>query len=127
MAFTDSLSVTHKTPSGAVSVSSIDAPGSTRQNPPVTVPAATSNYHVALSSVDVGELVSFLMYSSQDVTIATNSSTTPSQSFSLAAGVGLAWNMFNGQTNPLTVNITDLYITNPGATPATILLSFLEP
>ena len=126
MGFTDSTIISYKTGSGVVSLSSIDESGSQRDDSPVTVPANTSNYH-APRSVDVSQLISFLIYSSQNVTVKTNSSSSPAQTFTLVAGIGLTWNNANGQSNPLTTDITDLYITNAGSTPAIMQFSFLRP
>src|ERR1039458_1811896 len=110
MAFTDSTTLAYKTSSGTVSLSSIDESGSQRQNSTLTVPASTSNYHMALS-VDVDQLISFLMYSSANVTVKTNSSSSPAQTLTLVAGIGLTWNNANGQSNPLTTDITGIYVT----------------
>ena len=126
MAFTDSTIISYKTASGVVSLSSIDESGSQRDNSPVTVPASTSNYH-APRSVDVSQLISFLIYSSQNVTVKTNSSSSPAQTFTLVAGIGLTWNNANGQSNPLTTDITDLYVTNLGSVAAVMQFSFLKP
>lgn len=121
---TDSTTITYKTASGAMSQANMDETGSARLTSSPTVPASTTNQHLAIS-VDVSQLISFLIVSSRDLTLKTNSSSSPAQTFSLKAGQGFTWNQDNGTVNPLTVDITDLYFTNAGTVPAAVQMSFL--
>lgn len=78
--------------------------------------------------ITVANIVSFYIESDQAVTLHTNSNTTPVQTFSLAAGTALAWNSGNNPnlgTNPLTTNVTAIYVVNAGAATATIKGGFL--
>ncbi len=68
-------------------------------------------------SIDVSALVSFFMKCDYDVEVRTNSWVSPSQTFNIAAKQGMAWNDQNfpiNTTNPLTVDITKLYVRNKG-------------
>jgi len=68
-------------------------------------------------SVDVSLLVSWFMKCDYDVEVRTNSWVAPSQTLIFNATQGMAWNDQGfplDESNPLTVDITKLYIKNKG-------------
>lgn len=88
------------------------------------VAAGAVNLHKPLV-VTVANLKMLLITSTQSITIKTNSTSTPSQTLTVAAGQVITWSFGDGTTNPLTVDITDFYITNSNLTAALVQMRFL--
>jgi|SRR5581483_1311951 len=68
-------------------------------------------------AVTIANVQSFFMESDTDVRVRTNSETVPAQEFNLLAKKALGWNnadLPHGFANPLTTNITKLFIYNLG-------------
>jgi len=68
-------------------------------------------------NIDVSALVSFFMKCDYDVEVRTNSWLSPSQTLTFQATAGMAWNNSGfplSVTNPLTVDITKLFVKNLG-------------
>jgi hypothetical protein len=68
--------------------------------------------HLNLKAADI---VSFFMEGDTDIRIRTNSEVSPSQEFNVVAKKAIGWNnadLPHGTTNPITVDITKLYIYN---------------
>lgn len=88
----------------------------------VTVPASTTNQAAALA-ITTSKLRSFFLISSQAVTIKTNSTSSPSNTWTMVANVPFVWSADAAYfTNPVSANITTLYITNSGTTSARVRL-----
>lgn len=69
-------------------------------------------------------LQSFEMLSNQDMTIKTNSSGAPDNTFNLKAGMPFMWSKSAGYfSNPFTANVTVFYVTN--AVPTLLQAKFL--
>ena len=49
------------------------------------------------------------------MTVKTNSSSSPAQTFSLAANQEVVWGTLQGTTNPITLDVTQLFVTNAGS------------
>lgn len=77
----------------------------------VTIPASQTNLLFAISFLVAG-LQSFLLVASTNLTIKTNSSTTPGNTINLTAGIPLCWYAGCGFANPFTVDVTAWYLTN---------------
>ncbi len=77
--------------------------------------------------VDVSQIVSFFIESTQAVGFDTNAvGGAGGQTMQLAAKVALAWNNTDQiNVNPLTVDTTKLFFINAGATDATVVGGFL--
>src|ERR1043166_8370874 len=114
-----------KTDSGSGPVSSISLYGATEQNVGGAVagvsgvqggPTDVVEVDIALT---VENLISFFMVCDQDSRVRTNSETVPVQEFNMTAGKALAWNNASipqPSANPLTTNITKLFVYNKSTT-----------
>lgn len=78
-------------------------------NMDITVPIATDT--LANIAIDVSVLKVLFLLSDVDVTIQTNDGATPGDTINLSAGVPLAWFTGCGFSNPLTVDVTKIYLT----------------
>ena len=90
----------------------------------IPVPANSTNLH-AVVGIDVSQLKSLYLLSDIDLTIETNDSGTPDDTLTLEAGIALLWSAASGLANPLTADVTDLYLTG-GATAGTLQLRSLS-
>jgi hypothetical protein len=124
MTFIQTTSVEYKTNAGTVGLFTVTETGASQSDLDTVISAGATNVHHVVS-VDVSQLTSFVMYSSQALTVKTNSASLPAQTFLLLAGQGLTWNIARTDPNPLTVDIADLYFTNAGLLDATVNLRFL--
>ena len=64
---------------------------------------------------------SFVIYSSQAMTVKTNSSTVPDDTLAIAAGGQLVWNTNDVAVCPFTADVTKLFVTNASSTTAATL------
>lgn len=88
----------------------------------VVIPAAGTNVLVALT-LAFANLKVFAMQAiwgtgltGGNATVKTNSSGAPAQTFTLQPNVVSPWHANSAWANPITTNITALYVTNPDAT-----------
>jgi|SRR6516162_6867975 hypothetical protein len=79
-----------------------------------TITAGATNSPITLSWT-ITAMQSFMMWSSQALTVKTNSSSSPAQTFSLAANQEVVWGTLQGTTNPITLDVTQLFVTNAGS------------
>ncbi len=72
--------------------------------------------------IDVSTLKSLHMQSDQDITVETNNpagtSAAADQTFTLLAGQPISWGSGDAVDNPITDDITDIYITNASGSAA---------
>lgn len=101
---------------------SVTADGDSARN--VAVPGATADVLVA-AAIDVSQMKGLYIESDQDITIETNSSSAPDDTLTIKANKPLQWYADCGLANPLTVDVTALYLTRGGAGDATVLIRWL--
>lgn len=83
-----------------------------------TVAGSTTHKEISIAFV-LANLKSFYLYTSQALTIKTNDSSSPQETFTVAAGGVLAWSS-NMSTALFANNVTKIYATNAGSTAATL-------
>ncbi len=91
----------------------------------VSVPDSSTDLEVVIG-IDYDEVVNLFLYSDQDVTIETNSGSVPDDTISLKAGVPLNWNADSYFDNPLSADVTSLFITNASGAAATVRIEVLQ-
>lgn len=89
-----------------------------------TIAAATTDDDVVLA-IDVSALKSIIILSDQDVKIETNSGAAPDDTINLVADVPYIWNTDSYNACLLTTDVTVIYVTNAGATAATLKIEAL--
>jgi len=75
--------------------------------------------------LDVTQIVAFVIVSTQDILVETNSSSAPDDSLSLIANEPQIWDEDSLATNFLTTDITALYVTNASGSAATLKIRCL--
>ena len=101
----------------------IEADGETNRN--LTVPGTTTDFRTNIS-IDVSELKALYIHSDVNITIETNATdATGGNTLTLLANKPLVWYVGCGLTNPLTNDVTDMYITNGTGGSATVRIRTL--
>lgn len=81
-----------------------------------TIDKSTTSLHRVFNSGPVGQIAFVGIYATKALTINTNSAGAPDQQFTLGADGNVIWIKTDLSTNPVTDEITDLYITNASST-----------
>lgn len=89
-----------------------------------TIPASTTDMEIALA-VDVSLATLVMIKSTQDLTIETNDGTTPDDTLSLDANIPMVWREGDYNALFLTVDVTSIFVTNAGASDATLQILVL--
>ena len=89
-----------------------------------SIPDSTTNQLVSLAFV-LAELLAYYMVSDKALTIKTNSSSTPQETISLAAGVPFVYVPGAGLASPFAGNVTALYATNASGSAAALQIRVL--
>lgn len=93
----------------------------------ITVANGQTDKVVNVGGVDVSQLVHVWMKSTAAVTVETNATdATGGNTITLAADVPLLWCTGAPFTNPLTQDITIMYVTNSSGSSATINMRFVQ-
>lgn len=103
----------------------VTASADSETNNDIAVAAATTDKLVNIA-IDVSEVKSLFLLSDKDVTLQTNNGNTPDNTITLKAGVPVIWYPDSGYSNPLTTDVTKIYITNAGASDATVKIRVLQ-
>lgn len=89
-----------------------------------TIPANSTNYPLAVGTIERLKTKSFVLWFSTDCTLKTNSTGSPAETWTMKAGDAFAWNANNPTANPFSADLTEIYITN-GTTATQAKLYFL--
>lgn len=85
----------------------------------LTIPAATTNQQVIIAFT-TGALKSIMIKADGACTVKTNSTSVPDDTFSLDADTAVLWNNAMSAANPITANVTTIYITTPAGDPVEV-------
>jgi hypothetical protein len=119
MAFTHTIRTTFSSTGGASVQGTVATVADAEDNRDIVVPPATTDHPVALT-LAFSLLKSLFILSDQDVSFQTNNAAVPIDTLTLKANVPFSWVSTSGVINPFTANITSLFLTNAGATAATV-------
>ncbi len=124
MAFNHTVTYTTQTPSGVSSVSNTYT-GSSITSIDETVAHGATNFQINVA-IDVSTIKSIFILSDQNVTLETNSGSSPAETISLVANVPYVWHTNSYFTNLLATDITAIFITNASGSTAAITLRVLQ-
>lgn len=91
----------------------------------VTVNASTTDRQVDIA-FEYADVKSLYLHSDVNLTLETNSGSSPTQTITLTADVPIIWYANGGYACPFTSNVTKFYFTNATATAATVKFRLLE-
>jgi len=83
----------------------------------VTAGASNKEFDVNITQANIKTLC---LMSTKDVTLKTNSTSTPQETINLAANKQLVWTIDHLEAKPFSGNVTKFYFTNSGTSDATI-------
>lgn len=84
-------------------------------NEDIPVPHNTVNKHVLLNLV-AAQVQSLFLLASKQLTLKTNSTSAPDETFILKANKAYSWDTDSYDTTKFPTTITDLYVSNAGTT-----------
>jgi hypothetical protein len=90
----------------------------------LVVAGLTTNQPIAIA-LTIAQIRSMVIWSNLAVTLKTNSSGSPQDTFNLVADKPLMWDTDTWYPIPFLGNVTEMFVTNPGAQAATVVLRFL--
>lgn len=122
--FTDTITTSYTGNGKAVSIPTGTYTGKFDAGIAAVIPAGSVNLQLTVV-FPFATIQSCAMSSTQAVTVKTNSSTTPGNTFALTGTAGLVWGSDFVTANPFTANVTTLFISNLGATDSTFNLRVL--
>jgi hypothetical protein len=76
-------------------------------------------------AIDVSQVKSFWIKSSADVTLKTNSSSAPTNTLALKAGIPYEWNTDSYDTFKLTGDVTSMFLVNAAVASCTVSCGFV--
>lgn len=84
------------------------------------IPVSATNQPISVAFA-VASMQSILIYASQACTLKTNSSSSPTQTITMTAGQQINWGNNFSAANPITADVTSMFVTNPSSTLTIIL------
>ncbi len=112
---------------GTQSINGPTVTGTTGQSLVPTIPASTTNQQVEAAFV-VSQLLSIIITVTGTVTMLTNSTGSPGNTFTITAAGAFVWQAGSGQACPFTTStVTTLYFTNSGASSVQVTIQILTP
>lgn len=122
--FTHTLGTTYRTGSGTIASISASYTGEGEVDLDTTVALSTTNKEFDIQFIKT-DVISMIMFSDKAVTIKTNSSGSPSDTISLAAGMPLVWNTDVPTAIPLAGPVSKIFVTNATANAAALKIHIL--
>lgn len=77
-----------------------------------TIPASSTDYPLAVGTIERAKVKSFALWFSTDVTLKTNSTGSPAETWTLKANDVFVWNANHPIAIPFSADLTEIYITN---------------
>lgn len=115
--FTDSISISYTGNGKAVSTPIGSYTGTKDAGVATVVSAGSTNMAIAITFPH-GTIQSLVVSSDQDVTVKTNSTTTPGDTLTIKKTAGVIWGSDYANACPFTADVTELYVTNAGTVDA---------
>jgi hypothetical protein len=122
--FTDTIAITYTGNGKAVSTPVGSYTGTEDAGVSTVVTAATTNQAISISFPHA-TIKALVMSCDQDVTVKMNSTTTPTETFSIKKTSGLVWGVDYATACPFLTDVTAIYVTNAGSTDAKFNLRVL--
>jgi hypothetical protein len=84
-----------------------------------TIPASTTNQQILLA-IDISLLKLLVIKSDQNISIKTNSSSTPDNTLNIVANVPYTWGDGDYNAKLLTADVESIFVTNATTSPANV-------
>lgn len=124
MAFTHSIVRTYQEGGRSVT-NTVNVSGNAESAFTISAAVASPDTEV-LCAINYTDLKSLYIESDLDLDVETNSGSVPDDTISVKAGVAYVWTSEDGSTNPLTADVTKLFLTAAGSGTATVNIRILQ-
>lgn len=124
MAFTHNIVRTYQE-GGRTTTNTLTLSGNSESAFSLSVAVASPDTALA-ASIKYAGLKALMISSDLDLTIETNDGTTPDDTIEVAAGKAYYWSADDGSDNPLTADVTALYLTATGTGSANVEIRVLQ-
>jgi hypothetical protein len=124
MALTHKVGVVYSSDAGTITNTTDTYTGDGEANYDGSIATGVTNGEIDIA-LDVSAIKAMVMYSTQALTVKTNSTSAPDNTISLAAGKQLVWTTDHLDACPLTADVTKFYVTNDSGSTATVKFRFL--
>jgi hypothetical protein len=110
--FTHAVGITYRNDAGTVAATTMNYTGDDESNFNETIAASSTNVDYDWT-LEKDDLVSLAIFASAAMTLKTNSSGSPDDTITLAAGQLLVWTSDSGMANPFdAAAVTKIYVTS---------------
>jgi hypothetical protein len=117
MLVNDTISVTYSGTDGSKCQGAATETGTTRVAVDTNLPSSSTNVPVSAAFTVANMKSLILLATGGDLTLKTNSSSSPGNTISLKAGIPLTWGASSGYfPNPFTVDVTSFFVTCSAST-----------
>jgi len=120
MSFTHTLTDTYSDNAGIVVTTTVSKTGSEVVEWDGIIPISTTNQALQLAFT-TASMQALLISSTFALTLKTNSSGSPIQTLTLAPNQAITWYTGSANANPITTDVTEIFITNASGTNAPAL------
>ena len=124
MSFSAKVTETWQEGTDPAVTNTITVEADSRQGFDVAVPPTTTDQLIALT-MDVSAVQAIMFLADQDLTLETNSGSAADDSLALKANAAYIWHPDKIDAFQLTADVTALYVSNAGATAATLKIRAL--
>lgn len=112
--FTHTIGVTYKSDAGTIASTTEQFTGDGEADYDGVIPNNATNIEIDVV-VPHAAIRSMVLFAAVAMTVKTNSSSVPDDTINIAAGTQVVWNTNHEEACPFTVDVTKLFVTNPGA------------
>ena len=109
--FTHTITTNYNDDSGLVVTQANKYTGQTEAAYDGTIAANATNFLIDLAWPLTG-MQALLIWSDTNLTVLTNSSSSPAQTINVTANIPIKWGAQEGNANPITAAVTSLYVSN---------------
>ncbi len=113
--YNHNISLTFKSSSGKNISAAIGVNSSEELNVSLPIPANSAAYQINVAIPVLARLNDFVILCDQNITVKTNSSSSPANTFVIVANVPFYWTVTSGVANPVTSVVTTMFIVNAGS------------
>lgn len=115
------VTLSYQTQAGISESTTATYTDSTEINITETIPISTTNQPITVSFPHA-TIVALNISANTPLTIKTNSSSAPANTLNVGAALPLIWTADMNGTNPITADVTELFVSNASATVAATLI-----
>lgn len=109
------ISLVFKSSSGKTISAALAVNSAEEVNISIPIPANSTAYQINFAIPVLARLNDLVFLSDQNLTIKTNSSGSPANTYALVAGIPFYWTVTSGVANPVTTVVTTAFVVNANA------------